>query len=87
MSFTINVTTDEKKLYPSLGVTGDSTLVEVEVEFEITGIVKLFGSSCAAEYIVTIGNKVGSAQIFEFEYSGEGNPIVEAEEKLKIKFS
>lgn len=87
MSFSLTLNVQKQVNYPSLGLIQDPEDASVEATIEVTGITQLFGSDGLASYVVTVGGVAGSVLSFPFVYSGEGNPISEAEAQLQTYLS
>lgn len=89
MSFTINKVVTPIKTYPSLmgaAVRGDTETLSVE--YSVTSIVSLAGNTGIAEYSVTPdGADLPGMGTIDFQYSGVGNPLDEAEKALKERVS
>ena len=85
MAFTIAKTVPSVKSYPALhGATIKGPLETLQVTYEITSLVSLSGTHGAAEYSVTPeGCDHSGTGVFEFTYSGTGNPLEEAETALR----
>lgn len=89
MSFSVKKSVAGVKNYPSLmGAAIRGELETLTVVYEVTSIISLAGSAGLAEYSVTPeGAELSGAGRIEFEYSGKGNPLDEAEEALKESLS
>lgn len=62
-----------------------SGVEKVEVQIEIISVnVNLLAAS--ARYVATINGITSELRTFDFKYSGEGNPMLEAEHLLKLHF-
>lgn len=85
MSFSLQVTVTPVKQYNSLlGAAIMGTPETLNVVYTITGISSLMDNLGVASYTVTPeGSAMDGNGIIEFEYSGTGNPLVEAETALK----
>ena len=60
----------------------------INVSFDIDNISYFNGSDVVANFRQTIsGDKLDGLYSFQFAYSGSGNPIDQAEEKLKEYFT
>ncbi|MEW9344360.1 hypothetical protein AB2709_14425 [Klebsiella quasipneumoniae] len=84
MSFTLQKTVTPVKTYPSLrGAAINGEEESHAVVYSVTSV-SLSGNHAYAEYTVTPeGASFSGNGVFEFTYSGEGNPTEEAERKLK----
>ncbi|WP_213672558.1 hypothetical protein [Raoultella ornithinolytica] len=84
MGFTISKTVSKCGYYPSLGIQEPSTDVTVDITYEVSGINSLYGPLGIATYQVSTADSVVSGEIqFEFEWSGSGDPLKEAEQWLE----
>lgn len=84
MSFTKTETVKKSIYYPELLLEIDDGVCEIEVTYTIIGIENISGGSCSAWYTVAVDGKVSLLKkLFEFQYSGSGNPIEEAESALE----
>ncbi|CAH5317439.1 MULTISPECIES: hypothetical protein [Klebsiella] len=89
MSFSVKKSVAGVKNYPSLmGAAIRGERETLTVVYAVTSIISLAGSTGLAEYSVTPeGAELSGAGRIEFEYSGKGNPLDEAEEALKESLS
>lgn len=85
MSFSLQVTVTPVKQYNSLlGAAIMGTPETLNVVYTVTGISSLIGNAGVASYTVSPeGSAMDGNGIIEFEYSGTGNPLVEAENALQ----
>ncbi|MFK1621071.1 hypothetical protein [Klebsiella pneumoniae] len=85
MSFSVEKTVAPIKSYPSLmGAAIRGARETLTVTYAVTSIISLMGSTGIAEYSVTPeGADFSGTSTIEFQYSGTGNPLDEAEEALK----
>ncbi|HDS7793400.1 TPA: hypothetical protein QH592_002935 [Raoultella ornithinolytica] len=87
MSFTVSKTIRKCRYYPDLGIQEPAEDITVDVTYEVTGIKSLYGQLGIATYSMsTPGCSVAGERDFEFEWSGSGNPIEEASDKLMKLF-
>ncbi|HBW2812212.1 TPA: hypothetical protein MEW06_001567 [Klebsiella pneumoniae] len=86
MSFSVEKTVAPVKSYPSLmGAAIRGEREALSVVYAVTSIISLAGSTGIAEYSVTPeGAELSGMGTIEFQYSGTGNPLDEAEEALKL---
>lgn len=85
MSFTISKVANSVILYPEFGVTDttDSEQKTVLVTYQAVQLDSLLGGIAKVLYTTQIGNSQKFYDFVEFEYSGAGNPLLEAEIYLK----
>lgn len=89
MSFTLSRTLDSSVAYPELGLTDTSTSESktVDVAYEAIRLDSLIGTTARVVYTTRVGNSDAIFNEFEFEYSGTGNPLLEAETALHSALS
>lgn len=81
MAFTVTKNIDQQTVVA--GVVVSTTTENVEIEFQIEGV-SVNGLSGTAEYSQSVkGIKSPSIEIFNFAYSGSGDPFEQAENELK----
>ncbi|WP_142478575.1 hypothetical protein [Klebsiella oxytoca] len=89
MSFTTEMTVRPVKVYHQLlgaAIHGEEEVLKVT--YAVTSLVQLTGTTGVAEYTVTPeGAELTGTGSIEFEYSGKGNPLEEAEEALRESLS
>lgn len=84
MSFIVSKNVRKCGYFPDLGIQEPSTEITIDLTYEITGMQSLCVPLGIATYRVsTEGCDVCGFGVFEFEWSGSGNPIDVAEEALK----
>lgn len=85
MSFSVEKTVAPVKSYPSLmGAAIRGERETLTVVYAVTSIISLVGNNGIAEYSVTPeGADLSGTGTIEFQYSGTGNPLEEAELALK----
>lgn len=85
MSFTKNRVITTVAAYPSLGIVDDSTSQDksVDVTYEVLQLDSLLANVARVLYSIQVGNSQKYYDFFEFNYSGSGNPIEEAEIALE----
>ncbi|HGS6151606.1 TPA: hypothetical protein ACMEM2_002138 [Klebsiella quasipneumoniae subsp. similipneumoniae] len=84
MGFTISKTVRKCGYYPELGIQEPSTEVTVDITYEVSGINSLYGQLGIATYRVSTADSAVSGEIqLEFEWSGKGDPLIQAELQLK----
>lgn len=87
MSFTISKAVRKCGYFPDLGIQEASEEITVDITYEVTGIKSLYAPLGVATYSMsTAGCAVEGERDFEFEWSGSGNPIEEASDKLMKLF-
>lgn len=89
MSFTKQMTVKPVKVYHQLlgaAIQGEEEVINVT--YTVTSLVSLTGTTGIAEYtVMPDGADLEGCGNIEFEYSGTGNPLKEAEEELKESLS
>ncbi|WP_224997618.1 hypothetical protein [Klebsiella quasipneumoniae] len=89
MAFTLSKVVSAADYYGALGIvdTSDASEKTVDVTYEVVRLDSLIGSMARVIYTLQVGNSNAVFNEFEFEYSGTGNPLEEAETAMKIKLS
>jgi len=84
MSFTIRKMLTPKVTYEEVNITLDGEPKEVDITYKVNRISAFDGNMVTAEFIVSM-NGIPSQQTMQrmFAYSGEGNPLDQAEDQLK----
>ncbi|MEC5320212.1 hypothetical protein VSX61_14925 [Brenneria populi subsp. brevivirga] len=82
MSFVLNQKLDTTLTYAGVVSGVPAAAADVNVTYEIISV-SVNSSSATAKYITSINGASSDLLKFHFVYSGSGNPIDEAEEKLK----
>ncbi|WOZ56474.1 hypothetical protein GHCGIGKI_00100 [Klebsiella phage P01] len=88
MSFSITKVIKELKTYPEFGTSDKTSDVERVIEFSAKQIVS-FDSSGNAQALFDVkieGVETPGTYYYPFSYSGNGNPLEEAEQLLKASF-
>lgn len=85
MSFNVTTKVNKQINYPGLNLLLPTEIEELAVEIKVLGILSLYGNSGVVEYQAILGDTESFVNTFTFSYSGSGNPVLEAEEQLKIK--
>lgn len=81
MAFTIVKNIDKQTVVA--GVVVNTTTENIEIEYQIEGVL-VNGLSGTAEYSKSVnGIKSSAIEIFNFTYSGSGDPFEQAEDELK----
>ncbi|MBT0725167.1 hypothetical protein HH682_12215 [Rosenbergiella sp. S61] len=88
MSVIVNQKVLVSKVYGDLGTVTDDDEKEVAVEYSVQRLVDFDGQIATAEFAMAIDNKITSQSFrLSYNYSGQGNPLDQAEESLKLLFS
>lgn len=89
MSFTKQMTVKPVKVFhPLLGAAIQGEEEVLSVTYTVTSLVQLTGTTGVAEYtVMPEGAELAGTGSIEFEYSGKGNPLEEAEEALRESLS
>lgn len=89
MSFKINRTVASRQVFPKLGGAFVSLPEEtIEVTYQVTDLISINAGRVWVQYTISFHGMTGNGtDIFEFEYSGSGNILDEAEIALKEKLS
>ncbi|CAI1097533.1 hypothetical protein JY494_27090 [Serratia marcescens] len=89
MSFNVTKKMLVATAYPDLVMQSDEREEDVTVTYNVAGISRLDDNSGVAKYTVTINGSTSPwVREIDFHYSGNGNPLEEAEQELKkhLKF-
>lgn len=89
MSFTLSKLVSSAEYYSALGIVDSSSASEknIDVTYEVVGLDSLIGTVARVIYTTRVGNSDAIFNEFEFEYSGTGNPLLEAETALHSALS
>lgn len=88
MAFTINIATTCVKTYPELlNAVNANTKEQVEAVVSVVGVLTLTATGGTVSYSITPTGGDAGFGMFDFEYSGVGNPLDEAESALKAKWN
>ena len=89
MSFTLSKSVSSAEYYSALGIVDTSSSSEkmVDVTYEAVRLDSLIGTIARVVYTTRVGNSDATFNEFEFEYSGVGNPLEEAEAALQSSLS
>lgn len=84
MAFTLSKSVSSAEYYGALGIVDTSTTSEktVDVTYEAIKLDSLVGTTARVLYTTRVGNSDAIFNEFEFEYSGTGSPLNEAESAL-----
>lgn len=84
MSFTLSKSVSSVEYYSALGIVDTSAASEktVDVTYEAIRLDSLIGTLARVIYTTRVGTSNAIFNEFEFEYSGTGNPLDEAESAL-----
>ncbi|HHT0212114.1 TPA: hypothetical protein ACTW3P_001839 [Klebsiella michiganensis] len=89
MSFTMKMSVRPVKVYHQLlgaAIQGEEEVLKVT--YTVTSLVQLTGTTGVAEYtVMPEGAELAGSGSIEFEYSGNGNPLDEAEGALRQSLS
>ncbi len=85
MSFTIQKTLTSYSSYPSIGLIDplSEALKTVDVTYSVIRLDSLIGNSARVVYTSCIGDSPKRFDFFDFEFSGSGDIVSEAELKLE----
>lgn len=85
MSFKIQKEVPVKKVYQTLGnIYVELGFENVEIEYEITDLISISSNTAYVQYTMKIdGANSNGVSVFEFKYSGKGDPLLQAEDELK----
>ncbi|WP_354648365.1 hypothetical protein [Klebsiella michiganensis] len=84
MSFTVTKEVKELVSYPELGASCPLTTASKEITYTANRLVSLSGAVAQVLFAVQVGDSETPGEYYHlFNYSGEGNPLDEAEEDLK----
>ncbi|MGG9109641.1 hypothetical protein [Raoultella ornithinolytica] len=89
MAFTLSKSVSSAEYYSALGIVDASSASEktVDVMYEVVRLDSLIGAVARVIYTTRVGNSDAIFNEFEFEYSGTGNPLDEAEAALRDSLS
>lgn len=89
MAFTLSKSVSSAEYYGALGIVDTSSASEktVDVTYEAVRLDSLIGTVARVIYTTRVGNSDATFNEFEFEYSGAGNPLEEAEAALQSSLS
>lgn len=89
MAFTLSKVVSAAEYYGALGIVDASSASEktVDVTYEAVRLDSLIGTVARVIYTVRVGDSQAVYNEFEFEYSGTGNPLEEAETALRASLS
>ena len=89
MSFTLSKSVSSAEYYSALGIVDTSSASEktVNVTYEAVRLDSLIGTTARVIYTTRVGTSNAIFNEFEFEYSGAGNPLEEAEAALQSSLS
>lgn len=82
--FKITQTLDERIVYPSLGIWMPSEKKEVEITYSAKSLISINSGKATVVFHTSIDGCSSTGELtHEFEYSGNGNPLEQAEDDLK----
>ncbi|HBU5925266.1 TPA: hypothetical protein L9K60_000041 [Klebsiella quasipneumoniae subsp. quasipneumoniae] len=85
MPFTISKILKVNKSYPEILLEVDNGSVEVDVTYTVIALESMTANTVTVWYQRTVSGVMSALkQPFSFQYSGNGNPIDEAESALRI---
>ncbi|HEC2625611.1 TPA: hypothetical protein R2K43_000768 [Raoultella planticola] len=89
MAFTLSKVVSSADYYGALGIVDASSESEkmVDVTYEAIRLDSLIGTMARVIYTTRVGTSNAIFNEFEFEYSGTGNPLEEAETALQVSLS
>ena len=89
MAFTLSKSVSSAEYYGALGIVDTSAASEktVDVTYEAVRLDSLIGTVARVIYTTRVGTSNAIFNEFEFEYSGTGNPLEEAETALQASLS
>ncbi|HEC2625648.1 TPA: hypothetical protein R2K43_000805 [Raoultella planticola] len=89
MAFTLSKVVSAADYYGALGIVDASSASEkmVDVTYEAIRLDSLIGTMARVIYTTRVGTSNAIFNEFEFEYSGTGNPLEEAETALQASLS
>lgn len=88
MSFTVKTTVSVVKFYPEFQVSNEPSTEDKDVTYSAQSITSLTSDAGTAIFGIQIeGVSQRGTLVFDFPYSGNGNPLTEAEIALKEKFN
>ena len=87
--FTLSKSVSSAEYYSTLGIVDASSASEktVDVTYEAIRLDSLIGTTARVVYTTRVGSSDATFNEFEFEYSGTGNPLLEAESALRSALS
>ncbi|MET5288130.1 hypothetical protein WH835_11030 [Raoultella planticola] len=89
MAFALSKSVSSAEYYGGLGIVDTSAASEktVDVTYEAVRLDSLIGTMARVIYTTRVGTSNAIFNEFEFEYSGTGNPLEEAETALQVSLS
>ena len=86
MSITVKQTIVQQVSAPSLGIVISESEISVNITYTAKSVMFLSGNMATVEFETSVeGNLQTGSRVIDCVYSGNGNPLVEAEEGLKAK--
>lgn len=86
MSITVKQTIVQQVSAPSLGIVISESEASVDITYTAKSVMFLSGNMATVEFETSVeGNLQTGSRVIDCVYSGNGNPLVEAEEGLKAK--
>lgn len=89
MAFTLSKVVSAADYYGALGIVDASSASEktVDVTYEAIRLDSLIGTVARVIYTTRVGDSQAVYNEFEFQFSGAGNPLTEAETALQASLS